>query len=109
MNNNHSSNEKYYKKRIISDNIKSAVDNIPVIVITGARQTGKSTFLINEFPNFKYISLDDYSILAQAQTDPASLWIDTNNIIIDEAQKAPHVYSYIKLAVDKTNRKMRFL
>ena len=109
MNNNHSSNEKYYKKRIISDKIKSAVDNFPVIVITGARQTGKSTFLINEFPNFKYISLDDYSILAQAQTDPASLWIDTNNIIIDEAQKAPHVFSYIKSAVDKTNRKMRFI
>jgi hypothetical protein len=73
MNNNHSSNEIYYKKRIISDKIKSAVKNFPVVVITGARQTGKSTFLINEFSHFKYISFDDYSILAQARIDPASL------------------------------------
>jgi len=109
MNNNHSSSEIYYKKRIISDKIKSAVENFPVVVITGARQTGKSTFLINEFSHFKYISLDDYSILAQAKMDPASLWIDTDNIIIDEAQKAPEIFSYIKLAVDKANKKMRFI
>ncbi len=47
--------------------------------------------------------------LDQAKTDPSSLWIDTDKVIIDEAQKVTEVFSAIKLAVDKTERKKRFL
>ncbi len=100
MNEIHSSNKLIYRPRWITRQVKSAVNSFPIVVITGARQVGKSTFLQNEFKSFKYLSLDDFSVLSQAKNDPASLWIDTNKIIIDEAQKAPELFTAIKLAVD---------
>jgi predicted AAA+ superfamily ATPase len=109
MNDFHSNNELIYKKRLTGSQISSAVNAFPVVVISGARQVGKSTFLQNEFQDFKYVSLDDFSTLKQAKTDPSSLWMDTERIIIDEAQKAPEIFTAVKLAVDKTKRKMRFL
>ncbi|MCX8117592.1 MAG: ATP-binding protein [Desulfobacterota bacterium] len=80
-----------------------------MVIVSGARQVGKSTFLQNEFPDFKYLSLDDFSALHQAQRDPSSLWIDTDRVILDEAQKAPELFSAVKLAVDRSRRKIRFL
>jgi len=109
MNKNYSDSELIYRPRWIGQEVHSAVKTFPVIVISGARQVGKSTFLQNEFPKFKYVSLDDFSLLHQAQVDPASLWIDTEHIIIDEAQKAPQLFSAIKLAVDRSHRKLRFI
>lgn len=113
MNNNHSDNElnykMIYKKRLIGPLVKSAIKSFSVIIISGARQVGKSTFLRNEFPDFKYINLDDFSTLEQAKIDPYSLWIGSDKIIIDEVQKAPEILSAVKLTVDTTNRTMRFL
>ncbi len=109
MNENHSDHELSYKKRWIGQLVRSAIKNFPVVVISGARQVGKSTFLQNEFSDFKYVSLDDFSVLQQAKSDPSSLLIGTDRIIIDEAQKAPEIFSAIKLSVDRSGRKIRFL
>lgn len=109
MNNNHSKSELIYHRRWIGPSIRSAIKTFPVVVISGARQVGKSTFLQNEFPDFKYLSLDDFSVLQQAKSDPLSLWIGTEQIILDEAQKVPEIFSAIKLSVDRTQRKIRFL
>src|SRR4030043_674846 len=102
MNENHSGHELSYKKRWIGQLVRSAIKNFPVVVISGARQVGKSTFLQNEFPDYKYISLDDFSVLQQAKSDPSSLWIGTQRVILDEAQKSPEIFSAIKLSVDNT-------
>ena len=51
-----SSNEINYKKRRIAISVSELVDSIPVIVITGARQVGKSTMLRNEFADYDYIA-----------------------------------------------------
>lgn len=109
MNDILSSSEWIYKKRLIGPNIKSAIETFPAVVVSGARQVGKSTFLQNEFPDFKYISLDDFPTLQQAKADPASLWIGMNRIIIDEAQKAPEIFSAVKQTIDKEKRNIRFL
>lgn len=109
MNENHSGTELSYKRRWIGEQVKSGIGIFPVVVISGARQVGKSTFLQKEFQDFKYISLDDFSILEQARKDPLSLWKDNDRVIIDEAQKAPEVLNAIKLSVDRTNRKKKFL
>ncbi len=84
MNENHSDREWLYRKRWITRQIRSAVRNFPVVVITGARQVGKSTLLQKEFPSFKYLSLDDFSIIQQSKIDPASLWLDSDKIIIKD-------------------------
>jgi len=109
MNENHSHSEWIYKKRRLAPQIESAIKTFPVVVISGARQVGKSTFLQNELRDFKYLSFDDFSTLKQAKADPSSLWIDTDRVIVDEAQKAPEVFSAIKLSVDSSKRKARFV
>lgn len=109
MNNFHSDKELIYKKRLIGNLVKSLVEDFPIIILTGARQVGKSTFLQKEFSEFKYITLDDLRILEKAKLDPASLWKGFDKIIIDEAQKAPEIFSEIKRTVDSTGRKARFI
>ena len=79
------------------------------MVITGARQVGKSTMLRNEFADYAYLTLDDYAILEQARLDPQSLWQDQDKVIIDEAQRLPELFLAIKLAVDRSERRKRFI
>lgn len=64
-----------YKKRRITTVIRQIAEVLPVVV-TGARQVGKSTMLKAEFADYDYLTLDDYSLLEQARKDPQSLWID---------------------------------
>ncbi len=109
MNDIHSRREWIYKKRWLGPEIQEAVKTFPVIVVSGARQVGKSTFLQNEFKDFKYVSLDDFSAFQRAKKDPSSLWMDSERVIIDEAQKAPEIFNSVKAAVDKSKRRVRFL
>ena len=48
-----------YIKRRMSSRIREAIGKFPVVVITGARQVGKSTMLQNEFRDFAYLTMDD--------------------------------------------------
>lgn len=104
-----STNETIYRERLIGSHVSSAVKTFPVVVITGARQVGKSTFLQHEFPGFKYVNLDDFSTLEQARRDPLSLWSGVDRVVIDEAQKAPDILSAVKLTVDKVRARNQFL
>jgi len=110
MNDNLSQHELDYKPRWLADKLREAVKHHQVVVLTGARQVGKSTLLRNEppFAEWHYINLDNYELLAQAHDRPETLWIDKNNIIIDEVQKAPKVLEAVKEAVD-SDRGRRFV
>jgi len=101
--------ETYYKKRRIAPVIKGIAASLPVVVIAGARQVGKSTMLRNEFADYTYLTLDDYAILEQARLDPQSLWQAQDKVIIDEAQRLPGLFLAIKLAVDQSERRKRFI
>src|SRR5271157_1391077 len=103
-----SSYEIKYIKRRLAPRIRETIGKFPVIVVTGARQVGKSTMLKNEFRDFVYLTMDDYEIMERARLDPQSLWRDKDYIIIDEAQKMTGLFNAIKLAVD-TNRKKHFI
>jgi hypothetical protein len=99
-----------YLPRTIEGFLKRAARHFPVILITGARQVGKTTLLKNlAEPERKYISLDDPVILELARTDPA-LFLQryTPPVIIDEIQYAPELLPYIKMTVDRTGRKNLF-
>jgi len=111
MNNNHLDRELSYKPRWITPFLASAIKEHPIVVLTGARQVGKSTLLMNEplFSEWKYLSLDDFNLLAQAKDEPTSLWIDADKIILDEVQKAPQILSAIKQTVDRGRLKKRFI
>lgn len=104
-----SSDETKYIKRRLCRQLKEMVDVAPVTVLTGARQVGKSTLLKQEFPDDSYLTLDDLGVREQARLDPQSLWKNTSHIIIDEAQKQPELFEAIKLAVDSSRRRKRFI
>ncbi len=109
MKENHSRLELKYLPRWITPLIEKAIKDHPVIVMTGARQVGKSTFLryAKTTKKWKYISFDDYDILDQAQKNPQALWAGTDHIILDEVQKVPNVLSAIKKEVDQSNRNFK--
>lgn len=111
MNENHSSYFLSYKRRWITFLLVSATKEHPVVVLSGARQVGKSTLLMNEpfFSGWKYLSLDDFNLLAQAEKEPFSLWIDSDKIILDEVQKVPQLLSAIKQTVDKERFRKKFI
>lgn len=81
----------------------------PVILVSGARQVGKSTLLKHTVPAKSYVTLDDPAVRERAQTEP-KLFIETLNTpaIIDEVQYAPELFPLIKLKVDANQQMGQF-
>lgn len=101
--------ETKYIKRRLTFRIREIIDKFPAIIVTGARQVGKSTMLQNDFQEFAYLTMDDYDIIERARLDPQSLWREKDYIIIDEAQKAPSLFHAVKLTIDSFPKKKRFI
>ncbi|RKX47713.1 MAG: hypothetical protein DRP64_00295 [Verrucomicrobia bacterium] len=93
-----------YIKRKIGSSFKKALSLFPVCVLTGARQTGKSTFLHQELKGYSYVSFDDPLQRDFAQADPVGFLKQCEGVkgtILDEIQYVPEILQYIKIAVDK--------
>ena len=86
---------------------------LPVITLTGPRQSGKTTLCRKVFTNLPYANLEDVATLAEARIDPkAFLAKYPQGAIIDEAQNFPEIFSYLQVAVDDdrmTGNKRRFI
>ena len=98
--------------RHIHNSVQLAMTDTPVVLLNGARQTGKTTLAqaIASKSGAQYYTLDDYATLALAAGDPAGFIRNLGGpVIIDEIQKAPELFPAIKLAVDKDRRPGRFL
>jgi len=97
--------------RFLGENVKQALHSRRIVLISGARQTGKTT-LSKQISNKNciYRSLDDTSLLRGALEDPKG-FIKNNSqtMIIDEVQKAPLLLPEIKLVVDENNRNGQYL
>lgn len=100
-----------YRPREISAVIGHALKNMPVVVLAGMRQTGKSTLLLNqpELRNRKYFNFDDFAVLEAARNNPEGLLAGRDHFSIDEAQKFPEILTVIKREVDKDRKSGRFL
>ena len=81
----------------------------PVVVLTGARQVGKSTMLKEVYNDINYIALNRPLVRESAKENP-SLFFEANKppIIVDEIQKAADLFEYIKDIVDETKEKGQF-
>lgn len=91
--------------------IADALAAFPVVVVTGARQTGKST-LIHELldaPRREYRTLDDIDVLERAEAEPDALVSAKAPLTLDEVQRSPKLLLAVKRAVDRDRRPGRFL
>lgn len=90
-----------YVTRALTPYALRAIEWYPVISLVGPRQSGKSTFVKNAFPDYTYISLEDKNMREAALRDPVD-FIERRGgrLIIDEAQRAPELFSAIQVACD---------
>ncbi len=97
--------------RAIEDRIRQSARTRPVVVLTGARQTGKTSTLRRLFPGHHFVSLDLPAEAAQAEHEPdAFLARHPPPVIIDELQYAPALFRHLKVAVDRArSRRGQFL
>ncbi len=100
-----------YKPRENSACLLEMLKNMPVVVVSGMRQTGKSTLLQNlpELAKRKYVSFDDYNRLEAARQDPEALLAGEHLLTIDEVQKFPQMLNVIKREVDRDRKPGRFI
>ena len=83
---------------------------MPAVVVTGARQTGKSTLSVEFTPGRRrYHSLDDLDVQDLARRDPAALLEGDQPVTLDEIQREPALLSAVKRAIDKKRTAGRFL
>jgi predicted AAA+ superfamily ATPase len=94
-----------YYSRTAAQQLTQSLHDYPIVVVTGPRQAGKSTLLRTALPDFAMLSLEDLDLREFAQTDPrAFLQQYPAPLIIDEAQHAPGLFSYLQTAVDESGR-----
>lgn len=99
-----------YLPREITSRLIQALERLPVVVLSGLRQTGKSTLLQREqavAAGRAYHTMDDFALLAAARENPESLL--KNAVILDEVQRCPEILLAIKKDVDGNRRPGRFL
>ena len=107
----HVTNDPPYLPRYLEPVLEEVLQTFPVVVISGARQTGKSTLArhLGEGSGRAFQTLDDIEILERAQTDPEALVRSAPLLTLDEVQRSPDLLLAIKRAVDEDRVPGRFL
>ncbi len=96
--------------RELISSIKKKGKNMPVITITGPRQSGKTTLCKLAFPKHAYVSLENVDDRYFAETDPRGFLAQFKDaVIIDEAQYVPKLFSYIQGIVDERKKSNQFV
>ena len=96
--------------RLAESALGVAMRSMPVVVVTGARQVGKTTLARNVAPADRpYYTLDELDVLDQARTDPEALVRRASPVTLDEVQRAPDLLLAIKREVDRKRQPGRFL
>jgi uncharacterized protein len=100
-----------YREREISSLVGQALSTLPVVVVTGLRQAGKTTLLRGDasLRQRRYLTLDDFATLEAARQDPEGLLAGDEPLTIDEVQRSPDLLLAVKRAVDQRRAPGRFL
>lgn len=90
--------------REISSKILDLSTKFPIVTLTGPRQSGKSTLLRHDFPDYTYLSLEDPDMRDFALSDPRGFLKQyPNHAIFDEIQRVPELFSYIQTHIDNSD------
>ncbi len=96
-------------KRELALHILRLAEKMPVIALTGPRQSGKTTLVKALFPDYNYLNLEFPDVRARAQEDPRLFLQNTSGLILDEIQRAPELFSYIQGYVDEQQRPGQYI
>lgn len=95
--------------RKLKEEILRVGASFPVLILTGPRQSGKTTLCKMAFPNYRYVNLENPDTREEIIADPITfLKGNTGGMILDEAQRYPELFSYIQVLVDE-DKSMRFV
>jgi predicted AAA+ superfamily ATPase len=90
--------------------LKKQIGKYPVSYITGPRQSGKTTLLKAAFPEYNYLNLERPNQRRLAQEEPEAFLLQQKGpLIIDEAQYAPELFSYLQVIVDESGEKGQYI
>ena len=106
------SQDSAYIPRLIGGRLEDALESSPVTLIHGPRQCGKTTLArrLGEPLGYTYVSFDDPLLLGQAHADPVGFVAGLpERVILDEVQRAPFLFSVLKMAVDEHRTAGRFI
>ena len=97
-------------KRIITQKITEAVKKYKIITLLGPRQSGKTTLSKMIGPDFEYFNLEDLSFRSRLIEDPKSFFESIkSNVIIDEVQQWPDLFSYLQVYSDRDDNHYKFI
>lgn len=105
-------NSSDYIPRFIRSRLEAALADSPVVLIHGPRQCGKTTLArhFGDERGYLYYSFDDEAVRSAAEDDPAGFVAGLpDRVILDEVQLVPHIFSAIKIAVDRDRVCGRFI
>ena len=94
--------------RWLTSRLRRLLRVMPVVVVSGPRQAGKTTLARTIAPGRRFLSLDDFSLLEQARREPAALLAE-RPVTVDEVQYVPDLLRAVKLEVDRDRRAGDFL
>lgn len=98
-----------YIRRTIEATVEKAATMFPVVLITGARQVGKTTLLKHLKGELSYLTLDDPILLQSATEEPGRFFkMSSLPIIVDEIQHEPNLFRHIKMIADQSQEKGQF-
>jgi len=100
-------------KRNIVKNLEDALADSPVILLNGARQTGKSTlvqWMTSNGYDLEYLTMDDATVFEAVQKDSTAFLKGlSKSVVLDEIQRVPELFIPIKASVDRERRPGRFI
>jgi predicted AAA+ superfamily ATPase len=97
-----------YLPRALASTLTAALAQFPSALVTGPRQSGKTTFLLEEFGRgARYLTLDDPLERGFAGTDPNGFLdrFPEDRVILDEIQYAPELLPYLKIRIDQDRQR----
>ncbi len=96
--------------RKIVTSLRNMLSKYPIVALTGPRQSGKTTVLRNEFPEFRYVNLENLDNRSFAEDDPNGFLKEySTKVIFDEVQRVPSLFSYIQTLVDDSRKMGQFI
>ncbi len=99
-----------YKKRLYQERLQRMAGQFPILVLSGARQVGKSTLLQHAFPEWERVVFDPVVDIGNARAEP-ELFLSNHPppLILDEIQYAPELVPVIKRRVDESKKPGQYI